>query len=270
MLDSDGLPLDEVGPWAKEKHERLRRYVDISRAVRRKFLAGSGTATYVDLYCGSGRAIVRESDERIDGSPLVAFKSAQEGGAPFSEIHIADESEERCQAAQRRIASAGGAAKAEVGTADATSHQIAKKLSPYGLHFVFLDPYNLNDLPFSVIEAFSGFKYIDMLIHVSVQDLQRNLDAYSASERGPLDRFAPDWREVVDLKQTQVATRASLISYWISKIESLGLSVSQNAQLVTGPIRHQRLYWLVFVGRHPLANEFWDKIRNVSGQGELL
>jgi hypothetical protein len=35
MKDDDGLPLDEVGPWAKEKHERLRKYVDISRGARR-------------------------------------------------------------------------------------------------------------------------------------------------------------------------------------------------------------------------------------------
>ena len=38
MLDNDGLPLDEVGPWSKEKHERLRKYVDITRATRRKWV----------------------------------------------------------------------------------------------------------------------------------------------------------------------------------------------------------------------------------------
>ena len=178
--------------------------------------------------------------------------------------------EERCHAAERRIADAGGTAKVEVGTADATAAQIVEEAESLRAPFpLSLDPYNLNDLPFSVIEAFSELKSIDMLIHVSVQDLQRNLDAYSASEHGPLDRFAPGWRQVVDLKQTQVATRASLISYWISRIEALGLSVSQNAALVTGPIRHQRLYWLVFVGRHPLAKEFWDKISERLGQGEL-
>jgi hypothetical protein len=55
-MDEDGLPLDDVGPWAKEKLERLRKYVDISRAARRKFLHGSGGATYIDLFCGSGRS----------------------------------------------------------------------------------------------------------------------------------------------------------------------------------------------------------------------
>ena len=93
MLDDDGLPLDEVGSWAKEKHERLRKYVDISRATRRKWVQGPGGATYIDLFCGTGRAIVRDTREKIDGSPLVAYKCALQGGVPFSEIHIADASE---------------------------------------------------------------------------------------------------------------------------------------------------------------------------------
>jgi three-Cys-motif partner protein len=69
MLDEDGLPLDEVRLWTKEKHERLRRYVDITRGVRRKWVEGLGGATYIDLFCGSGRALIRETGERIDGSP---------------------------------------------------------------------------------------------------------------------------------------------------------------------------------------------------------
>lgn len=158
MLDDDGLPLDEVGPWARDKHDRLRKYVDISRATRRKWIQGTGGASYVDLFCGSGRAVVRDTNEKIDGSPLVAFKSARDGGAPFSEIHIADVSAELCEAAGIRITAAGGASEIEIGKAEETSTRIAQKLNPYGLHFVFLDPFNLSDLPFSVIEAFSRMK----------------------------------------------------------------------------------------------------------------
>lgn len=197
MLDDDDLQLDEVGPWAKEKHERLRKYVDISRAARRKFLKGRGGATYIDLYCGSGRALIRDSDERIDGSPVVAFKAARDGGAPFSEIHVADLDEARLAATNRRLTTAGGAAVTYLGKAEDVASKIVGQLNPYGLHFAFLDPYNLDDLPFSVVEVLSALKRIDMLIHVSAQDLQRNLDSYSMSSNGPLDRFAPGWRSVV-------------------------------------------------------------------------
>ena len=111
MLDDDGLPLDEVGAWAKEKHERLRKYVDISHGARKKWVHGSGGATYIDLYCGTGRAIIRDTGEKIDGSPLVAFKSAQESKVRFSEIHIADASEESCRAAEQRLIYRRGSAK---------------------------------------------------------------------------------------------------------------------------------------------------------------
>jgi three-Cys-motif partner protein len=269
MLDDDGLQLDEVGPWAKEKHERLRKYVDISRAVRRKFLRGGGGATYIDLFCGSGRAFVRDTDEKIDGSPLVAFKCARDGGAPFSEIHIADLEEEKVAAAAKRIAGAGGIAATCVGKAEDIALQIVARLNPYGLHFAFLDPYNLDDLPFSVIEAFSGLRRIDMLIHVSAQDLQRNLDAYSMSTDGPLDRFAPGWRTAVSQKQAKKATRAAYIAYWASKMEALGLPPARRTELVSGTTKNQRLYWLVFVSRSDFAKSLWDKIRRISGQGEL-
>jgi hypothetical protein len=56
---------------------------------------------------------------------------------------------------------------AYVGAAELTAREIVERLNPYGLHFAFLDPYNLDDLPFTVIESFSRLKRIDMLIHVS-------------------------------------------------------------------------------------------------------
>lgn len=269
MLDEDGLPLDEVGPWAKDKHERLRKYLDISRAARRKFVEGRGGAAYIDLFCGAGRAFVRDTNETIDGSPLVAFKCALDGGSPFSEIHIADLDEQRCTAAAARVAGAGGVAAHYPGSAADTVAQITARLNPYGLHFAFLDPFNLDALPFTVIETLSRLKRIDMLIHVSAQDLQRNLDMYSMSPDGPLDHFAPGWRDVVDLNQAQGATRAAYISYWTSKMERLGLPPARRAELVSGTTKNQRLYWLVFVSRSDFAKSLWDKIRNISGQGEL-
>jgi len=86
---------------------------------------------------------------------------------------------------------------------------------------------------------------------------------------GPLDRFAPGWRSAINLKQSKQGTRAEFIAYWTSKIDALGLPPSERAPLITGPIKNQRLYWLVLVSRHERAREFWDKVRNLSGQGEF-
>jgi hypothetical protein len=42
-------------------------------------------------------------------------------------------------------------------------------------------------------------KYIDILVHVSVSDLQRNLDLYSSEVQRQFDEFAREWRKHVSL-----------------------------------------------------------------------
>ncbi len=144
----------------------------------------------------------------------------------------------------------------EFGNAEDTVGPIVKKLNPYGLHFVFLDPYNLEDLPFSVIEEFSRLKRIDILIHVSAQDLQRNLHSYTKPGDVRLEKFAPGWRSVVDLEQSKQAVRAALLAHWVSRMKALGLPPARHAELVSGAARNQRLYWLVFVSRSDFAKGF--------------
>ena|SRR6266568_8278207 len=104
---ADNLLIDEVGGWTLVKHDRLRKYIDASRGARRKFLppTGTGGASYIDLYCGSGKAIIRDTGQIIDGSPLVAFKCAREVRANFSEIHIGDTDTAKRIATARRILS---------------------------------------------------------------------------------------------------------------------------------------------------------------------
>jgi three-Cys-motif partner protein len=267
--DVDGLPLTDVGAWAKEKHERLRKYIDITRSVRKKFVEGSGGATYIDPFCGTGRSYTRDTGERIDGSPLVALKAARDRGVPFTTLYIADENADFATAAAKRIRALGGVAALAFGMAESTAPEIAAKLNPYGLHFAFLDPFNLNDLPFSVIEALARIKHMDLLIHVSANDLQRNLELYEREGSRTLDRFAPGWRKAVNINRSLERVRAAVVKYWIGLIRALDMTVLDEAiELVKGS-KNQRLYWLVFASRHPLAHDFWNKIRNVSGQQEL-
>jgi hypothetical protein len=42
-----------------------------------------------------------------------------------------------------RIVSIGGSPTAAVGKAEETVDRVVNRLNPYGLHFAFLDPYNL-------------------------------------------------------------------------------------------------------------------------------
>ena len=268
---ADGLIVGEVGSWADEKHDRLRKYIDASSGARAKFLPpkGAGGASYVELYSGAGRSLIKDTNKIIDGSPLVAYKAAAASGARFSELHFSDLKQHNSDALAKRINALGGAAKSYVGPADVKVDEVLQAISPYGLHLAFLDPYALGQLPFSIIEKMLRVRRMDMIIHVSLLDLQRNLDLYSSQVGETLDSFAPGWRNAIDTNQSMAPFRAALIDYWLGLIRSLGTRPSTGIPLVVGE-RNQRLYWLVFVSSNPLGHKLWDDIQNLTGQKSLF
>jgi three-Cys-motif partner protein len=264
--DADGLPASEVGAWTEEKHERLRKYVDASHFARRAYKS----RTYVDLYCGPGRSWISGTGKFIDGSPLVAFESAAKHGDQFTEILIADARQDYLAAAEKRLRARGANVQSFPGEARAVVDEVVKAIDPHGLHFAFLDPYNLGALSFSVIQKLASVKRMDLLIHVSAMDLKRDLHNYIRPD-GPkdLDDFAPGWRENVSTNGRKDVVRQEIFEYWRSLIKQLGTSPSDCIEVVENS-KSSDLYWLVFVARHPLAHKLWKAIANVSTQGRLF
>jgi three-Cys-motif partner protein len=167
-VGDDGLPVTRVGAWTREKHERLCKYVDITRGVRAQFIKTE--TTYIELFSRPGRSVIEDAGESTDGSPILAARTAKEGSAPYTDIHVADFEPSYVEAVTKRLRDIGGRVWSYSGPAEQTVNMIASKLNPRGLHFAFLDPYKLDPLPFSIIKTLAKFKRMDMLIHVSIHD----------------------------------------------------------------------------------------------------
>jgi len=264
----DGFPLACVGEWAEEKHARVRKYVDISRATRRQFTNGPGGASYIDPYCGPARARIRGSTRIVDGSAVVAARQSIDNGVPFTEIHIADTNDAFTEIAEKRLVALGMKVMRYTGTAEESTPRILAAINPYGLHFTLLDPYDLRSLPFQVIRQLAGVERMDLLIHVSWQDLQRNLRRYIQAESSPLDVFVPEWRTAVDIMRPDNVVRVNILQYWLALIRQCDMQPAEGIEEVTGS-KNQHLYWLVFVARHKLAIQFWEEIRSVTNQKSL-
>ena len=74
LAGDDGLPADgDVGAWVEDKHRALQAYLNLHAGPR----AGSTHRTYIDVFCGSGRAQVRDTRQLVDGSPIAARKCSQ-------------------------------------------------------------------------------------------------------------------------------------------------------------------------------------------------
>lgn len=267
LVDEDGLPMSEVGEWTLDKHERLRKYVDAAHGARRKF---AGRTTYIDLYCGPGRSRIRETQKVVDGSPLIAWEAAGLSKDQFSEFLLADTKSEFLEAARKRLADRGAKVRTFPGEAHAVVDQVLAALDPKGLHLALLDPYNLGALPFELIKKLFAAKRMDVIVHVSAGDLARNLPLYMRSDgAGQLDRFAPGWREHVDLRRSPELVRHAIFEYWRTLIKGLGATANDCVEVVENS-KHADLYWLVFVARHKLAHKLWAAIANVTLQTRLF
>lgn len=268
----DGLELDQyerdeedqrlreiVGPWVRKKHAILAHYVGHTRGVRKNWVAkGPAGATYIDLFCGPGRVRIEETKHVLPGSPLVAWTAS--GFGPFTNVYVADKHAELANDCKSRLDNAGAPVEHFVGPADATVDEIIAKVDKRSYHFAFLDPFNPGSLSFDVIRKLARLKSVDILAHVSVQDLNRNLRTYIEEQGSSLDRFAPGWRDVADVELPDDLVRDAIMRHWKNLLRTINMRLADARPLVSGP-GGQPLYWLAFASRHPRGHEFWAKIQ---------
>lgn len=255
-LDEDGYKREIVGPWVKEKHRHIKTYLGSARGARSKFL-GSGRpgATYIDVFCGPGKARIRDTTELVDGSAVAVWREAlSAGGAPYSKVYVADIDPECLEASKFRLKRLGAPVEPVSGDALTAIDTIVGKLNPRALHFALLDPYNLESLDFNLIRKLARFDRMDIVAHVSVSDGTRNVALYVTA--GPqLDCFAPGWRNHVEMRGKQVM-RDQLFQYWLQLVESVGFKVAEHVDVVRNT-RGMPLYWLVLLHKHDLPQKLW-------------
>jgi three-Cys-motif partner protein len=252
--DEEGLWVESVGPWAKEKLEIVTDYVQISSATRRKYTH----CGFIDVFSGPGRSRIRDTPELIDGSPVAVYRKSLTSH-PFSTFHISDADSELSASAAIRLRNLGCNPQVTDGPASAALPNIVSRLSPSGLHLALLDPHNLGTLSFDLFEALARLRHIDVIVHVSLSDLQRNADRYTSMAHAQFDKFAPGWRNDIKIDMNQTSLRAAIIEFWTKKLVGLGLPRAKHCELIKGS-QGQRLYWLMFLARHPLPHSFWEKI----------
>ena len=75
LVDEDGLLVEKVGPWAKQKLKLVTDYIQASGGARRDFLRTG--AAYIDVFSGAWSSKIRDNGQFIDGSPVAAFKKGE-------------------------------------------------------------------------------------------------------------------------------------------------------------------------------------------------
>ncbi len=223
-------------------------------------------ATYIDPFCGPGRAKIADTGEFIDSGAVAAWNRSTESATPFTAVYVGDIDAQRLDLTVERLTRLGAPVYRMHGSAAETVARLTPTLHQDALHLAFLDPYNLA-LDFSIIDDLSRFKRSDMLMHISAMDLRRNLELNLAGKSNTLDRFAPGWRERVDAKQATFPLRGAILDYWRSCVSKRSVGTA-DMRLVSGTT-HQPLYWLLLAAKHDLPLSFWKVAANPEKQGDF-
>lgn len=267
LLDpEDNLPAMEVGRWVTEtKHKILGRYVHISHAARKKYI----NSAYIDLFAGPGRVMVKGLNHFADGGPIAAWKIAKANDGCFTHFLVADASPDYLAALKLRLEKFGAPGSYFPGVAHDTIDEILKVIPSSGLHLALLDPFNAGHLHFSIIKKLATLKRVDIAVHLSTGDIQRNISKGLKDGFSTLDNFAPGWQQHVNKYTSKQEMRKQFIDYWKELVCSTGMKVCDTMYPVKNS-KESRMYHLCLLSYHPLANNFWTKACNIDATKDLF
>lgn len=280
--------LPEVGPWARDKLERLEKYL----SEYTKIMARQGWAdgyVYIDAFAGSGRARIRratpaqsdalpllereladDKDARqiLDGSPRVALDVEP----PFTRYVFVERDPRRVLLLESLVQEYKGHRHIVIRKKDCNDYLaniIARINWQRWRAVVFLDPFGMQ-VPWQTIAGLARTKAIEVFLNFPVMGIQRVLRRdmrFTDKDRQKLDLYFgdPRWFEAVypesadlfgPVQQKAPDSERRLVDWYRKRLETAFGYVSE-AYLVTNT-RGGHLYFLVFAG----PNKTGAKIAN--------
>ena len=277
----DGLLMRNAGKWAVEKLDYLQRYIDVfETSMRNKW----SNRNYIDLLAGPGKNLVKQTNQVLYGSPLLALLTK----FPFTGYYFVDSDPSITKALQERCKASPLKKIIQIKTGDCNVivDQIVNELKQneeQSLNLAFLDPEGL-ELCWNTVAKLAGIRKMDLVINYPEGGLNRMMaKVYQAQSETKVDLFFGnwDWREIyTDFKNQRMSgLHRELIDLYKTKLQVLGyneIKLGDEAggyePLLRNTQRNAPLFRLIFASKSPLGEKFWDAItkHDVYGQKRLF
>ena len=268
-LDDDGLPTPEIGAWGQERYRHVQLYASLFvKSMRAKW----DSLVYLDLFAGSGRSQIRGTGRIVSASPLLILGMSEafdkyifcEGDNSY-----ADALQTRCHRdfPERKLKIITGNANTAVNNIIAQMPRPGRNQKVLG--FCFLDPFQMQHLHFSTIEALAQ-RFMDFLVLIpSSMDANRNEQNYILPRNKTLENFLgnSDWRSRWDKE------KAFGKSFEHFVVEEFGRSMHQlgyidpglqEELLIRSDEKNLPLYRLALYSKHKLGAKFWKETKKYS------
>lgn len=265
-LEDDGLITPEVGAWSENKYRLIAYYA-------RMFATGMKTKwqcrVYIDLFAGSGRSRIENTDHIVPGSPILALEIPDK----FDRYIFCELDSDKMDALQKRVAKAypGIDVRYVAGDANASASSILSEIPAHSrnykvLSFCVVDPCKIGNLAFDTIRTLSA-KFMDFFVLIpSYMDANRNKDVYLFPPNKTLDTYlgTPDWRDQWPSCQGSFASFvADFFGQQMKQLRYLYPGL-HSARVVQRAENKLPLYHTAFYSRNPLGVKFWNEARKYS------
>jgi three-Cys-motif partner protein len=266
---ADGLLVRSSGAWVKEKLYYLQRYLDIfSTGMKNKW---GGRLYYVDMFAGPGRCRIRDTEEEIDGSPIIALTQFDFASYYFFEA------DEACLHALEARAKSRSPEKLKrvrmmLGDCNKTLEDAGIPLD--GLGVAFIDPTGISQISFESVAKLTHDRQIDLIINFPEgMGIRMNLHQYTETDKNALSRFmgSDRWKKRYP-NQKALATFDEVCSEiakeYLANLGQLGYRSVDSDWIPVKTDNNALLYYLLFASKHPRGSDFWRKIRQIGPHGQ--
>jgi len=247
---------DFIGRWSLGKLAFLERYLPAYLRATKPALH----RYYIDGFAGRGKWIDKSTGKSVDGSAAIALQHIDK----FTHLYFIEYEDERAENLRSLISSYGATQKATVYVGDCNEYLplIMRRIHYKAPTFVFLDP-SSDQLQWKSIELLSKWKTELFILFPLNMTLIRYLPRRGAQEKWATERLdkvfgTREWENIYKNKDRLYLT-SELLNLYTSRLKNLGydhINISDIFKSDTG----QSLYYMIWVGKHPVGKKIMDTI----------
>jgi three-Cys-motif partner protein len=280
LLARDGLIARPARIWTREKLRYLQKYAQaFMTAMAPKRSQGLWDhLEYIDLLCGPGLSVARDTKEEFDGSPLIALKIKP----AFDHLYFADLNRENIAALQSRVSTKDSdRVTFRVGDCNVLVDEILNRISRCTLCLAFIDPEGF-EVHFETLAKLAK-KRVDLLyLFASGIGIRRNLKNELSVANSRLDKWwgGKYWRDLPAAKwaagefseEPTEKVLQSFVSAFRKKVGNAGFQFQDEEVLPFSNTKNAPMYHLLYFTHDKAGLTIWNNIKKIApgGQRSLL
>lgn len=271
QVEDDNFEIPLVREWSLEKYQLIGGYCDIfTKGMKSKW----DQLIYIDLFSSSGYAKIKETEQIVLSSPLIAASIPNK----FNKYIFCEKEPNLYSSLQKRLDRDFShiCYSLHQGDCNILIDDIKRDIPKYSkenrvLSFCFVDPFDLS-INFNTIQCLAKDLVDFIILQALHMDGNRNFKNYMNENNEKIGRYIgqPNWRDIWDSKRFAPQDFVLFLAEEYDKMMlNLGYLNAHRHQIKLKS-NNVPLYYLTFYSKHPRGVDFYKRVENyVNDQFEL-